>query len=486
MSVREVTERKELANFIGNTWLASKGDEVLCRDPAAEDRVVGAVPDSTDEDVDAAVAAAAAAAAEWAARPAPERGDLLSRWRELIAENADELALLMTREMGKPLSESYAELGRARGELDYTAGEGTRILGDTIPSRVAGQLVYTLREPLGVVAAITPWNFPAVAPIRKIAPALVAGNTVVLKPALETPLTALALATLLRDAGVPEGVLNVVCGRGSSVGSRLIADRRVNGVSFTGSTGVGRTVAETVARRLGKVQLELGGKNAAYVHSAADLRRAVDHIATAAIQATGQRCTAVSRVLVQDEIADDVVELLSGLYSSYRVGPGVDPDTQVGPLINKAQFERVSGYIETGLEEGAVRTTARRSLPDGLYVEPTVLDRVTRDMVVAREEIFGPVISVLRVSDVDEAISIANDCDYGLASVVFSERLDVAMRYTQGVQAGMVHVNHGTISQPHVPFGGVKDSGSGAFSIGSTNQDFFTNTKTVYLSPTVI
>jgi aldehyde dehydrogenase (NAD+) len=410
---------------------------------------------------------------------------LLRRWNELIAENADELALLMTREMGKPLSESRAELARAGAELDYTAGEGMRILGNTIPSRMANQLVYTQLEPLGVVAAITPWNFPAVAPMRKIAPALVTGNTVVLKPALETPLTALALATLLRDAGVPEGVLNVVCGRGNSVGSRLVADRRVDGVSFTGSTSVGRSVAEATARRLGKVQLELGGKNAAYVHSAADLRRVVDHIASAAIQASGQRCTAVSRVLVQNDLADDVVQLLSDVYSSYRVGPGVDPATQVGPLINEAQFERVSGYVRTGVEEGAVRTTARREVPDGLYFEPTILDRVTRDMVVAREEIFGPVISVLRVSDVDEAISVANDCDYGLAAVVFSQSLDVAMRYVRGVHAGMVHVNHGTISQPHVPFGGVKDSGSGAFSIGSTNQDFFTNSKAVYLSPTV-
>lgn len=482
---QQTLEYPHRSNFIDNAWVESSGPAVDTLNPANPDDVVGTVPDSTDEDVEAAIASAVRAFPGWAATPGPVRGDILRRWSELIGENLEDLARLMTREMGKPLAESRGELGRARLELDYAAGEGTRIHGTTIPSRVPGQLVYTEREPLGVIAAITPWNFPAVAPVRKIAPALIYGNTVVLKPALETPLTALALAALLRDAGLPDGVLNVVSGRGSSVGSKLADDHRIAGVSFTGSTGVGRTVNEAVARRLGAVQLELGGKNAAYVHSANNLQLVAGEITSAAIQATGQRCTSISRVIVHEDIADELVELLTKTWSGLKVGAGDAEGTVVGPLVNVAQLTRVTDYVKQGIEAGAVRTTPERDVPAGLYHAPTILDHVTGDMSVACEEIFGPVLTVTRVGSVDEALSIVNDTDYGLAAVVFSEDLDVAMRFTREAKAGMIHVNHGTISQPHVPFGGVKDSGSGAFSIGLTNSEFFTQTKVVYLKPSV-
>lgn len=487
MSVQEVLDRRDPANLIDGAWTASDGGAVArIQDPSVPDGdPIAAVADSSAADVDAAIAAAQAALPAWAATPAPERGDLLRRFEGLIGEHAEELAALMTREMGKPIAESRGEIGRARGELDYAIGETTRLHGTTVPSRAAGQLVVVEPEPIGVVGAITPWNFPAVAPVRKIAPALACGCTVVLKPAPATPLTALALATLARDAGIPDGVLNVVTGSGETVGARLTEDPRVAGVSFTGSTAVGQRIGEAVGRRLGKVQLELGGKNAAYVHSAADLDAVVGHVASAAIQASGQRCTSISRVLVQEEIADDLVARLTATYDGYVVGPGLQDGTQVGPLVDRAQYERVTGYLERGLAEGARRTTADRELPTGLYVAPTVLDGVTPDMTVAREEIFGPVLVVLRVRDVEEAIRITNDNAYGLAAVVFSERLDVAMRFSRGVHAGMVHVNHGTISQPHVPFGGVKGSGSGAFSIGYTAREFFTEPKVTYLSPTV-
>lgn len=481
MSNQTILEYPHQVNFINNEWLPSSGQPVETLNPADKNDVVGVVPDSTAEDVDAAISAAERALPGWAATPGPVRGDILRRWSELIGENLEGLAQLMTREMGKPLPESRGELGRARMEIDYAAGEGTRIHGTTIPSRAPGLLVYTEREPIGVVAAITPWNFPAVAPVRKIAPALVFGNTVVLKPALETPLTALALAALLRDAGLPDGVLNVVNGRGSKVGSQLADDRRIAGVSFTGSTGVGRTVNEAVARRMGNVQLELGGKNAAYVHSAEDLRSVASEITSAAIQATGQRCTSISRVIVRHEIADDLVALLTESWSKLQVGPGDAERTVVGPLVNEAQLKRVAGYVDQGVQEGAVRTTPDSEVPEGLYFTPTVLDHVTRDMTVAREEIFGPVLTITRVRGVDEAIEIVNDTDYGLAAAVFSEDLDVAMRFSRETRAGMIHINHGTLSQPHVPFGGVKESGLGAFSIGATNVDFFTQTKVVYL-----
>lgn len=480
---QQTLEYPHQVNFINNTWVASAGQGVETLNPADRGDVVGIVPDSTPEDVEAAIHAAERASRGWAATPGPVRGDILRRWSELIRENLEDLARLMTREMGKPLAESRGELGRAQMEIDYAAGEGTRIHGTTIPSRAPGLLVYTEREPLGVVAAITPWNFPAVAPVRKIAPALIFGNTVVLKPALETPLTALALAALLRDAGLPEGVLNVVTGRGSTVGSQLAEDSRIAGVSFTGSTGVGRTVNEAVARRMGAVQLELGGKNAAYVHSAEDLRSVAAEITSAAIQATGQRCTSISRVVVREEIADDLVALLTETWSGLQVGPGDAEGTVVGPLVNDTQLTRVTGYVRQGIEDGAVRTTPDRQVPDGLYYAPTVLDHVTPEMTVAREEIFGPVLTITRVKDIDEAIEIANDTDFGLAAAVFSEDLEVAMRFVRETRAGMIHVNHGTVSQPHVPFGGVKESGLGAFSIGLTNADFFTQAKVVYLKP---
>jgi aldehyde dehydrogenase (NAD+) len=485
MTVHEVLDRTQPANLIGNVWTTSSAPAQERRNPADQSEVVGIIAETTASELDQAVATAMAALPAWSAVPAPVRGDILARWSVLIGENASDLAHLMTREMGKPLAESRAELGRARAELDYMAAEGTRLCGKTVPSRSPGQLVYTVRGPIGVVAAVTPWNFPAVAPVRKLGPALVAGNTVVLKPAAESALTALALGTLLREAGLPDGVLSVVTGSGAGVGASLVDDPRVNGVSFTGSTAVGRQIAESVARRLGKVQLELGGKNAVYVHSAADLKPVADHITSAAIQASGQRCTAISRVIVQEEVADELVALLVDAYSSYVVGPGTAPDTVVGPLVNQAQYDRVTNYVATGLGEGARRATPLREVPAGLYFPPTVLDGVTPDMVVAREEIFGPVLCVTRVHGPDEALALVNDSVYGLAAVVFTEDLGVAMRFSREAEAGMVHVNHGTISQPHVPFGGVKESGAGDFSIGYTGTDFFTQAKTVYLAEAV-
>ncbi|MBZ4017640.1 aldehyde dehydrogenase family protein [Streptomyces purpurogeneiscleroticus] len=485
MSIQEVLELSDPANFIDNRWQPGAGPTRPVRNPADPADLLPGVPDSTPSEVDAAVESATRAARHWAATPAPQRGDVLRRWNELIGEHAEELAVLMTREMGKPLAESRGEIGRARLELEYAMGEATRLHGATIPSRMPEQLVYTQRGPLGVVGAITPWNFPAVAPIRKLGPALAAGCPVVLKPAEETPLTALALATLLRDAGLPDGVVNVVCGRGSVVGAHLAAHPKIAGVSFTGSTTVGHEIAASVARRLGVVQLELGGKNAAYVHSADDLGRVVEQITSAAVQTSGQRCTAISRVIVQNEIADELVRLITEKYAALTVGPGLDAAIQVGPLVNEQQRDRVADYVRKGLEQGATRTTPNRAVPNGPYFAPTVLDHVTPDMVVAREEIFGPVLTVLRVSDVDEAITVANDSDYGLASVVFSREIDVAMKFAREISTGMVHINHGTISQPHVPFGGVHGSGLGEFSIGHTSTEFFTRLKTVYLSPRI-
>lgn len=480
-AVKTLLERDEAANLIGGQLQATAGGQDERLEPATGERL-GVAANATVEEVDDAVRAAAAAFPGWAATPAPARGALLRRWAAAIDANRASLALLMTQEMGKPLAESQGEVDRALAEIDYAAGEGTRLHGATVPSGRPGFLVYTQREPVGVVGAITPWNFPLIAPVRKLAPALVCGTTVVLKPAQETPFVSLVLGMLLQEAGLPPGVVNVVCGDGSIVGRHLVSHPQVAAVSFTGSTAVGRQVGQAVGQRLGSVQLELGGKNAAYVHSAGDLDTVADELVKAAILATGQRCTAVSRVIVERSLADDLVERLARRFDRLKIGQGTEPDVELGPLVNTRHRDSVLGYVETGEAEGAtVATKQRTELPQGPYVGPVVFDHVTPDMSIAREEIFGPVLSVLRVEGVDEAIATANDCDYGLTSSVFSEDLDVALRFVNGVQAGMVHVNHGTNSEPHVPFGGVEGSGAGPYSIGYTVKDFFTKLKVAYI-----
>ncbi|MGP4115309.1 aldehyde dehydrogenase family protein [Streptomyces sp. 4N509B] len=435
-------------------------------------------------DADRAVRAARGAAPGWAATPARRRAAVLSRWAALLAEHRESLARLATAEMGKPLAESRGEVDRAVAEIEHAAGEAPRLTGQTIPGDHPGALVVTERVPLGVVVAITPWNFPVVSPVRKIAPALAAGDAVVVKPAQESPLTALALAALLGEAGCPGGVVNVVTGSGSVAGAALVAHPGVDGVSFTGSTSVGRSIAERAGRDLKPVQLELGGKNAAYVHSAPDLGRVADEIVSAAMQCSGQRCTALSRVLVEEDLADRLVAALVARTDALVVGPGTDPATRVGPLASERQRETVTAYLRRGREEGARQVSADREVPaTGPYVAPVILDHVRPEMTVAREEIFGPVLSVLRVRGVEEAVTVANDSAYGLAASVFSTDIDVALRFLRAVETGMVHVNHGTASEPHVPFGGLGGSGLGAYSNGDTAREFYTRTKVGYLRP---
>jgi aldehyde dehydrogenase (NAD+) len=383
--------------------------------------------------------------------------------------------------MGKLLRESQGEVDRAIAEIDFMIGEALRANGETFPSTKEGMLIFSTRVPVGIVAAITPWNFPIVAPVRKIAPALAAGNTVVLKPAAEAPLSSLALVDLLSEAGLPGGVVNVVCGKGSEAGTALVDHPDVHAISFTGSTAVGRNIAESAGRRLIPVQLELGGKNAMYIDQTADLDRAVPEIVSASIQASGQRCTAISRVLVHSSVAESLVKRLADAYDSLAVGTGTDPSMDVGPIISARQKQTVLQYLQTAQEEGAVVATQRKEVPEGNYLAPVVVDHVTSSMHVAREEVFGPLLAVLRVSGPEEAIKVANESEYGLAAAIFTSDLAVAMQFAREARAGMLHVNHGTASQPHVPFGGVGSSGMGPFSIGHTALEFFTTIKVVYL-----
>lgn len=475
------------ANVIdGRTAAPDEGGYYAIHNPARPAECLGEFALSTAADVAAAIEAAARAATTWAATPGPQRGAMLFRFAHMLDEAKDELGRIVTLEQGKALAEAVGEVGRAAAEARFMAGEASRPLGETFPSDRAASSCYTVAEPIGVVATICPWNFPVVTPVRKIAPALAWGNTVVFKPATSTPWSAVYLTELLGRAGVPPGVVNLVTGAGSVAGDALIHDRRVPGISFTGSSKVGTHIAAAAARRLARVQLELGGKNPAVVAACDDLDGAAREIVAAAFLCSGQRCTAISRVIVSADLADALVERILWYVARIAVGNGLDPATTMGPLVNAAQLRSVHEYVRQGIESGCVALAGGRPLTadperEGYYFAPTVFDRVPADSPLAVEEIFGPVLPVIRVGGFDEAVAVANATRYGLAASLFTSRHDYVHEFARQVRAGMIHVNHGTASQPHVPFGGVKESGQGAYSIGRTAREFYTNAKAIYI-----
>jgi acyl-CoA reductase-like NAD-dependent aldehyde dehydrogenase len=474
-------------NLIRGEWVPASGRATYAiHNPARPGDRLGEFADSTPTDVAAAIEAAAAAAPAWASVPGPQRGALLFRFAERLEASTDELARIVTLEQGKALSEAGGEVRRAVAEARFMAGEASRATGQTFPSERPGMSCYTVSEPLGVVAAICPWNFPVVTPVRKIAPALAWGNTVVFKPSSLTPWSAVYLVALLEQAGVPPGVINLITGQGCVIGDALIGDSRVSGISFTGSTCVGMHLAEVATRRLSSVQLELGGKNPAVVIDFDDLDLAAREITSAAFLCSGQRCTAISRVIVCESQADALVERILCHVRAIKVGDGLEPGTTMGPLVSLGQLRTVEGYARQGVDSDCVLRAGGSRLVDdperqGFYHAPTVFDQVPEDSPLALEEIFGPVLPILRVRDLDEAISVANGTRYGLAAAIFSSRLTYIHEFSRRVAAGMIHVNHGTASQAHVPFGGVKESGHGAYSIGPTARQFFTHVKTVYV-----
>jgi acyl-CoA reductase-like NAD-dependent aldehyde dehydrogenase len=396
-----------------------------------------------------------------------------------------ELAEAITLEMGKPVGESLAEVDRGVAEMEFAAGEALRTGGQTLPSARPNLSAYTLREPLSVVAAITPWNFPFVSPVRKALPALAYGCTVVLKPASQTPLPAVILAEVTREAGLPAGVFNLIIGRGGEVGDALITHPAVEGITFTGSTEVGLDIASKAASRNARIQLEMGGKNGCVVARCADLDAAAAQIVGAAFQASGQRCTAISRVIVLQDQSEEFEAALAAHANELRVGHGLDDAVTMGPLSSQAQLERSLHYIDLALEDGARVIAGGRRMTggeydEGYYLEPTILGGVEPGTAPALDEIFGPVLVILPAGDFDEALSIHNEVRYGLSASIFTDDMELAQRFVHGAGAGMVHVNNGTVSEPHLPFGGVKQSGMGAYSIGSTNAEFYTKLKVVY------
>lgn len=482
----ETIQPKVYGNFINGEWTESSGGKTFSIYNSANNKMeLASFQDSTEDDVNEAVEAAYKAFKSWSLVPGPDRGAILYRFADLLEKNVDELSFILSAEQGKTLGESKGEIFRAAKEARFCAGEAFRIEGNTLPGERNNVWSSTVRKPLGVIAAIAPWNFPVVTPVRKIAPALAYGCTVVYKPASVTPWTSARLMELLDEAGTPKGVVNLVVGSGSRVGNPLVNHPLVKGISFTGSTALGVQINEIAARRFAKTQLELGGKNPAVVLDYDDVRSVAKQIVGAAFACSGQRCTSISRVIVVKERKEELTEAIISEMKEIKVGAAWEEDVSMGPLVNQQHLKTVLEYLKIGQGEGARLRYGGDVLTNGLYADgaymvPALLDLVTPEMRVAKEEIFGPVLAIIEVEEKEQAFSVANDVEYGLAASIFTNNLSTAYSFADQVESGMVHINHGTASAAHMPFGGVKQSGFGAFSIGSSNVDFFTEMKVVY------
>jgi len=471
-------------NLIGSKW-EHRGVEGIRRlNPANVRDLVATAPDSSTEDTRRAIQAAADAFQTWRRTIPPERGKIVLRAAQLLESHREEVAKLLTREEGKILSDSRGEVQRGIDIMEFVAGMGRRLGGQTLPTEVPHVFCFTTRRPIGPVAAISPWNFPVAIPCWKIAPALVCGNTVVLKPSPLTPATATRVVEIFQEAGLPPGVLNLVHG-GAHVGTELVNNPLIRGISFTGSTKVGMAIHAAAAHRLAKVQLEMGGKNPQIVLRDADLESAVKALLTTAYGSTGQRCTATSRAIVERKVATEVVERLAQGTKAIRVGSGDRPEVHMGPLVDEARLRDVKGFVQRAREEGAkvvVGGSEPEELRDGHYYLPTLVADVRPEHEIAREEVFGPVLSFIDVSDFEEAITVANAVDYGLCASIFTRDIGRAFTFVDKIEAGMIHVNRpGLGGFSHFPFGGFKHSSYGAREVGDDTLNFYTDIKSVYI-----
>jgi aldehyde dehydrogenase (NAD+) len=475
-------------NLIDGAWVPSRsGGTFENRNPARSDEVVGLFQQSTAEDVQAAIGAAEDAYRKWRLVPAPRRAELLFRAAQLIAERKDSLARDMTREMGKVLDETGGDVQEAVDMSFFIAGEGRRQSGHTVPSELRDKFAMSVRQPLGVCGLITPWNFPMAIPSWKIAPALVCGNTVVLKPASMTPLSAVHFARILQEAGMPPGVVNVVTGAGADIGQALVVDERVQVVSFTGSTDVGRVVSQAAAPTFKKTHLEMGGKNVIMIMDDANLDLAVEGCLWGGFGTTGQRCTAASRVVVHDKVFRPFLEQFVARAKALRVGDGLDRRNQVGPLVSEAQLRTVMKYVEIDIREGATLACGGHRLRDGehakgFFHEPTIFSDVAPGMRIAQEEIFGPVVSVMPCRSFEDAVAIANGVQYGLSASIYTQDVNRAFAAMRDVYTGIFYVNAPTIgAEVHLPFGGTKATGNGHREAGVASLDVFSEWKSVYV-----
>ncbi len=479
---------QKFQNLINGKWIDAKSGKTFeNRNPANWDELIGVFPKSSKEDVDEAVKAARSAFEKWRLVPAPKRGDILRKIGDIMVARKEELAREMTREMGKVIAETRGDVQEGIDTAYYASSEGRRLFGHTVPSELPNKFAMAIRVPIGVAGVITPWNFPMAIPTWKIFPAVLSGNTVVFKPATDTPKTAATLVEIMMDAGIPDGVVNIVHGSGSEVGNAITSHPDVDLISFTGSTVVGKQIQRDSSETLKRVSLELGGKNAQIVMDDADLDLALDGVLWGAFGTTGQRCTATSRLILHEKIYDKFMSMLVERTKKLKLGDGLLPTTDVGPCVNEKQRESVHAYVEIGQKEGAKLAAGGSiasgdGLNQGWFYEPTIFTDVTPEMRIAKEEIFGPVLSVIRSKSLDESISILNNTVYGLSSSIYTRDVNKAFIAVRDIKAGITYVNVPTIgAEAHLPFGGVKQTGNGHREGGWTVYDFFTEWKAVYV-----
>jgi aldehyde dehydrogenase (NAD+) len=481
------TEVPTFRNFIAGTWVESvSGETFESHNPADVRDVVGRFQQSTKADVAMAVKAAESALPMWRRTPAPKRGEILYRFGALMTEHKERLARAMTREMGKVLAEARGDVQEGIDIAYLMAGEGRRMFGDTVPSELPDKWAMSIRQPIGIAGIITPWNFPIAIPCWKTMPALVTGNTVVFKPASDTPHCATLLVELMAEAGFPPGTVNLVTGGGGEVGDAIVESPDVHVISFTGHSETGKRIAERAARRLKRLSLELGGKNGVVVLADADLDLATDGILWSAFGTTGQRCTAASRVIVEQAAVEPLLQRLEARVRKLKLGSGLDESVDVGPLINGAAVDKVDRYVDVGRHEGKLviggSAASDGDLANGYFFEPTIFTGVKPMDRIGQEEIFGPVLSVIPVADFDAAITALNQTRYGLSASIFTRDVNRAFRAMRDFEAGIVYVNAGTTgAETHLPFGGVKETGNGHREAGHAALDTFTEWKAIYV-----
>jgi len=479
---------KTYKNYINGEWVEGHSNKFSeNRNPANTEELIGIFPASSKEDVGLAVEAAREAFKTWRLTPAPKRAEILYRAAQILVERKEDFARDMTREMGKVLDETRGDVQEAIDMTYLMAGEGRRQFGHTTPSELPNKFAMSVRSPVGVAGLITPWNFPMAIPSWKIMPALVCGNTVVIKPAEHTPLSVHNLVQALEEAGLTRGVVNIVFGKGSVVGNAILENPGVNLVSFTGSTDVGRMVSEACAPSFKKCHLEMGGKNIIVVMDDGNLDLAVDGAVWGGFGTTGQRCTAASRVAVQKGVYSQFVSKFVERVKSLKVGNGLDATTNMGPCINEQQLETVMKYVEIGKNEGAKLATGGNRLEGGAYAhgwfhEPTIFIDCASDMRICHEEIFGPVVSVIPFETFDEGLAIANGVNYGLSAAIYTRNVNQAFRAQRDMETGIVYINAPTIgAEVHLPFGGIKNTGNGHRESGDAALDFYSEWKTIYI-----
>jgi acyl-CoA reductase-like NAD-dependent aldehyde dehydrogenase len=474
------------ANFINGEWVKSS-KTFESRNPANTDEIVGTFSKGTAADMEAAADAAGAALPGWASMPAPARGNILYKAADILEKKFDQLGAEMTREEGKTLPEAKGEVRRAINIFRYFGGEGSRLDGVMVPSERERVHVFAIRKPIGVIGLVTPWNFPIAIPAWKMAPALICGNTIIVKPASVAPLCAWRLVEALHEAGIPKGVVNFVAGSGAELGEALVKAKAIKAISFTGSNEVGNWLHTEASKRRLRIQLEMGGKNPTIVLADADLKATVENVVNAAFFSTGQKCTATSRAIVEDGIYDRFLDALVERTKQLKIGDGMQPGIDIGPCVDKGQMETVLRYIEIGKKESGAPRCGGNQLKGGAYdkgffVEPTIFADVEPGHTIAREEIFGPVLAVLRAKDFDDAMRIANDTPYGLSSSIQTTNLSRALDFVYRAEAGLLTINLPSAGVEYqLPFGGTKDSSFGPKEQGPAALDFYSDFKTVYL-----